>query len=524
MAADYIRPHAQTMQELFKGNTAHYGVHIPEKAEVAEGEKAAGESFTKHGAIGFTQYQKHLHGIQSIGVVPIDDAGNLRFAAIDVDVYPSNPMRYISLLRRWGLPFVPFRTKSKGLHLYVFFAEDTPVSKVLPLVHAVRRLLGLPPDTEVFPKQKTLVPGQTGNWINLPYYAQGDGTRPAYDDNGEDMPLAEGLAHAMMHRTTVAALQDIIESLPFFDGPPCLQALYIGDQIGKGARNCFLFNCATYTKAKYGEDFAEQLHLINTGIEEPLPYTEVDTTVVSSHNKGDYSYQCTDGTLQAVCDRQECVLRTFGKGSSEVSDLSFEQLTQVNSSQPYYKWVVSGVTMTFYSEGELMKQDRFRAMCMRFLHKIPNMMKANAWNDILNRAFSNVVVEEVEDVDEMSDASVWWDKASEFFTSRPATRPSQINQGLVWREGTVLYFKGAKLREHVEKSNMFRHFKQMQHRDMLQSLGGKSCKLRCSDTNKSTRAWCIDLDEAHENGKLESVPLTQELSKVEALDFKEEAF
>lgn len=521
------------MQELFRGNLAAYGVHISEpeteEAEVptvdGSGEKKQGKSFTQQGQLTFDHFQRHLHGEESIGVVPLDAEGNIHFAAIDVDVYPLNPLSYIRRLRRWGLPFVPFKSKSAGLHLYVFFAEPTPATKTLQYVHAVRRLLGLPQKTEIFPKQKTLVDGQTGSWINVPYFDHSNGTRPAYDDDGAPLDTADGLALAMRYRTTGPALKATIEALPFFDGPPCLQTLYLGELVGKGERNAFLFNCATYVKAKYGEDFGEQLHSINTGLDEPLDYQEVDTTVISSHNKGDYSYQCTDGALQGYCDRTECGSRAFGKGGSEVSDLTFEQLTQVASTQPYYKWVVSGVTMTFYSELELMKQDKFRSLCMRYLHKIPNMMKANAWNDILNRAFANVIIDKITDHDdEMSDVSAWRSKAEEFFTTRPATKPSQVDKGLVWRDKTIIYFKGAKLREHIEKSKMFTHFKQMQHRELLKSLGAQTVKLRFSDLKVSRRVWAIDIDEAHANGLLESVPLTQEITKVEPIDFKKEAF
>jgi hypothetical protein len=54
----------------------------------------------------------------------------------------------------------------------------------------VVRLLGLPNDVEIFPKQDALGDGELGNWINLPYFG---GDRPAYGEDGRILSLAEFL-------------------------------------------------------------------------------------------------------------------------------------------------------------------------------------------------------------------------------------------------------------------------------------------------------------------------------------------
>jgi hypothetical protein len=51
------------------------------------------------------------------------------------------------------------------------------------------RLLGLPTNVEVFPKQDKLdSPDDVGNWINLPYY--GGSSWVAVTAEGQELPLA----------------------------------------------------------------------------------------------------------------------------------------------------------------------------------------------------------------------------------------------------------------------------------------------------------------------------------------------
>lgn len=520
---DFVRPFADLMQQLFKGHPEHFGVWEPPKEKCKEGEKNSGRSWTEHKPLGQDQYCRHLHGEQSIGVLPLDANGNIRFAAIDVDVYPLEPHKYIALLRQHNLPFVAFKSKSGGLHLMIFFSEDTKAAKALPVLHTVRRVLGLPRDTEIFPKQRSLSKGQTGSWLNLPYYNHKSTERYAYDANSQPLSLEEGLAYGMRSRTTLKVLSTALEQLMLCDGPPCLQTLLSSGEVDKGARNVFLFNCATYFKAKYKEEFAEHLHMINGQIPDPLKYTEVDTTIVSSHNKGDYSYQCNDGVLARYCDRTECGMREFGKGSGTVSDLSFERLVQVKCAQPYYKWYVNGAELTFYSESELIKQDKFRELCLRVLHKLPNRLKEQAWTNVINRALTNIEIENVELVDDLSTNSIWISKLSEFLESKRALRPSQVETGLVWRAGSIMHFKGAKLMEHLDKTGMFRHFKGNRHRDLLKTLGAKpGTKLRYPDLKKSARVWAIDLKETHKDGMLLSVPVEEIKVVHEDLNFKPE--
>lgn len=516
------KDYADSFSELFRGNMSVRGVHIPDK-NVPEGEKAKGKSFTKDGQVTVTHYLKHLHGAESMGIVPIDENNNVRFGVIDVDVYPLDPTLYLRLISRMKVPFVGFRSKSGGLHLYIFFAEDTPAEKVVPLLGRVRALLGLPPDTEIFPKQTRLMENSKGNWINLPYFSFEDTPRYAYGADGEALPLGEALEVCRNLRTTHSAFLTALDAMPLSEAPPCLQTMYIHGGADSGARNVFLFNCATYLKARFGEDYAEKLHMLNTKMDAPLPYEELDRTIIASHNRGDYSYQCKDPNLSVFCERDICRTRTYGKGSGTVSDLSFEQLIQIACSDPYYKWRVSGVEMLFYSETELMNQTKFRELCLRHLHHVPNRLKEPAWNEILNRALSNLQVEEMELQDDLSTDSLWLTKVGEFFGQRKAQRPSQVEDGLVWLSSQgKLFFKGSKLLEYLDNSGLFRMYKNAKHLSLLKGLGATKTKLRYPDYNKSARVWSIKAAALEAQAPL-TAHLLEELDKEESEDtFSEE--
>ena len=118
----------------------------------------------------------HLDGSLNKGVVlpPIRKPDNkCKWAAIDVDgeVYNNDQIK-IQLLQKveeLKLPLIPCYSKSKGLHLYIFFNEWTAAKTVRDILHTFLYKLGLPEDTECFPKQIKLSETDTGNGIMLPY-------------------------------------------------------------------------------------------------------------------------------------------------------------------------------------------------------------------------------------------------------------------------------------------------------------------------------------------------------------------
>lgn len=478
--------------ELFRGNTSAHGVHIPEKT-ATEGEKAKGQSFTKTEPVTPELYQRHCEGTYSLGIIPIDQNNNVRFMAIDVDIYPLDPKRFCLLIDRYKLPLTCFRSKSGGLHAYCFFSADASATKALDYLHMLRHLLRIPADAETFPKQRRLTAKQKGNWINLPYQGGNETVRYAYGPEGQKLGFEEAMNWCYNRRTTLKGLENCVNSLPFAPAPPCIQAIFMNNEasVNNRNRNIFLFNAAAYLKSRYKDEFADKLALVNDELDKPIDISELETTVIASHTKGSYTYQCEDPLMHDHCYKELCKLREYGKGSGAVSNFSFESLTQVKSMPPYYKWRVNGIEMVFFSETELRNQERFMDYCMRHLHRLPNKLKGDVWGEILNSALQEMIVEEVSADEDFSTNSVWFSYLVEYLTERKiAQRPSQIMMGQVYAASGTYFFRVEDFYLYLTEVKKFRQFTITEIHYNLKRLGFRPTKVYDPALKKSIRAWC----------------------------------
>lgn len=505
--------------ELFRGNTSAHGVWHPD-AEKREDGKAKGRAETVSLAPLAEHYAAHVAGTRSMGIIPIDANSNVRFVAIDVDVYPLDPKHYCMTIDKYKWPLTCFRSKSGGLHIICFFSADSPAAKALDYLNVFRHLLQIPSTAETFPKQRRLTEKQKGNWINLPYFGGDNTDRYAYGPDGAPLSFKDAMNWCYNRRTTLKGLEQHMESLPFAKAPPCIQSLFIHNEVSvtNRNRNIFLFNAAIYLKSRFGAEFPDRLALVNDELDKPLAADELEKTIIASHLKGSYTYQCEDPNLSSHCYKELCKLREYGKGSGTISNFSFERLIQVKSSPPYYKWLVNGVEMVFFSEADLYNQEKFIQYCIRYLHKVPNKLKQPVWVEILNNALSEVVVDEVSIEDDYSPTTLWMTYAKEFFTDRPlAIKPSQINMGQAYLEQGVYYFRIEDLHHFITETKRFKYFSIAETNHLLRRLGFASSKLWDKDTKKGIRCWkgAVDfLATTQEPPKLEmSAPLAQELIK-----------
>jgi hypothetical protein len=83
---------------------------------------------------------------------------------------------------------------------------------------------------EIFPKQSEILVdrGDTGNFLNLPYFGGDAGTRYAFHPNGDSATLDEffELYEANVQELPIKIPEPPAQAeSPIKDGPPCLQAL-----------------------------------------------------------------------------------------------------------------------------------------------------------------------------------------------------------------------------------------------------------------------------------------------------------
>lgn len=382
-----------TFADLFTGNKNAFGQFIPAEPS-AEGQKQEGSCATIRNIVTESLYREHLEGKKGLGICPVTEEGKCKFTVIDVDVYDHTQDELISVINEHNLPLLTFKSKSGGWHLYTFYTDYVSAKEARANATFMRILLGLPANTEIFPKQEIVPNGGTGNWINLPYFGGDNSARHLIDQENNVVTNVDiAVANIVTRRITLEMFKTWKTTIPLNDAPPCLQSLYLRRTIHD--RNNYLFSLGCYYKAKYGEDYENYLLDANARLTKPLPDKELQATVLSSLQKHTYSYRCHEAPLCSVCNKNECAKRTYKVGD-EISPLNYEQLVQYNCDPPFYDWTINGKVLRFNSEAEIIYQDKFIELCMRNLGVLPNKLKREAWTAIVNEALRNKQVKEVE--------------------------------------------------------------------------------------------------------------------------------
>ncbi len=161
-------------EELFVGGSQAYGRYRAKPKFVKTIKKP----------VPLAAYKEHLAGGMGLGLVPWRADGTCRFAAIDVDDDNIKHEDLLKKVRDRNMPLHVCRSKSGGAHLYLFMKEPgLPATQVSALLKKWAACLGLPADTEIFPKQDAKKTPY-GNWINLPYFGDAKTTRYAVGERG----------------------------------------------------------------------------------------------------------------------------------------------------------------------------------------------------------------------------------------------------------------------------------------------------------------------------------------------------
>jgi hypothetical protein len=126
-----MSPVAERMMVLFRGSDRAHGTHgRPTPEGVKASIKSSAQTILRPPTIEL--WEAHLRGERPLGVIPICADGRCWWGPIDVDKYDID---VIGLVRRVeGTVLVPCRSKSGGLHLFLFLAEAQPADKVSALL------------------------------------------------------------------------------------------------------------------------------------------------------------------------------------------------------------------------------------------------------------------------------------------------------------------------------------------------------------------------------------------------------
>ena len=273
-------------------------------------------------------YKQHLDGTKSIGIQPCNDSDLARFGAIDIDpkIYKNLDVKYyLDIIQEKQLPLIPVKSKSGGLHLYLFTKELVRAKVIKDFLEDVLFLFKLPINTEIFPKQTKLGSDTNGNkvngsFINLPYFGKKE--RVALDPSGKEIPFDVFLQCVELNKVDSNQIKKLSDNLiqkaltggpeEFKDGPPCLAILSKNKM--KDGRDRFLYNYMVFAKKKYSDDWKNKV------LQAGRNYFEFNQTWTDDHIKmkiknwerQEKGHTCNDELLAPVCVKSECVKRKFG--------------------------------------------------------------------------------------------------------------------------------------------------------------------------------------------------------------------
>lgn len=336
--------------------------------------------------------------------------------------------------------------------------------------------------------------GDTGNFLNLPYFGGDQTMRYAIRDDGSAATLDEFYE---MYDQWVQG-PDLVHpeppkeaEHPIKDGPPCLQAL-CAQGVPEGTRNNALFNIGIYLKKVIPIHWDDALVEHNLKyVSPPLPNGEVQI-LVKQLNKKEYRYKCKDAPLNSYCNSGLCRTRKHGIGSSGPDSPQVSSLSKYNSDPPLWFLDINGKRIELDTES-LFAQAAFQKACVEKLNLLPPMLRKQDWEQLLNALLKEMV--ETEQITEASeDTSItgrFNDLLEEFCTHlQQAMDRDEILMGRPWTdtEEAKTYFRMKDLDAHLLRNN-FKGLTAPKMAQRLRDLGGEPISLLLK--NRAARCWRI---------------------------------
>lgn len=448
---------AQQFRALFAGMPNSYGTYNNINKQRDDG-KRTGDPLTVRKPVTDELWEQHLNGTNGLGIVPIREDSTVMFGAIDIDVYSDlNHGKLAALMAQQDLPLVPCKTKSGGMHAYLFCVEPTPAVKMQERLRDIAARLGFG-NSEIFPKQTKTTERDGGSWINMPYFGGDDTTRYAVKPNGDRYTVEEFLrvANALKAKPEFfdegqqqqKQKKESKQQSALPDGPPCLQHLIeLGFPVG--TRNDGLRALGTYFRKARPGDWDECIEAANQKFfAEPLPSDEVQQ-LISSLKRKEYQYSCSKHPLVAHCNSVVCRTRKYGVGGGASSFPILGQLRKLLTVPPCWFLDVQTtngeVIPLELTTDDLQDPGAFQRHCIDKLDIMPQMPSRVVWQQTIHQLLQNVDRMEPPPQD-ASTEGMFTDLLEQFCTGRAqAQNRDEILLGKPYTEDGRTYFRTADL-------------------------------------------------------------------------------
>ena len=410
-------------KNIFEGLKIAYGQY--QKGDREENGKQKGKAFIVRKEVTDDLWKNHIEGKgPALGIIPITESNNCKWGCIDIDEYNLNHHDLISRIRNLKLPLVVCRSKSGGAHVFLFTKDFVPAIRMQKTLKKMAKSLGHE-GCEIFPKQTEILVerGDTGNFLNLPYYNGTSGLRYALDDNGKAASLES--FYSMYDKYVQDKLEEIkveetkvLDAFP--DGPPCLNKLAI-QGFGEGARNNALFNIAVYYKQAKPDSWQDELVKANQNyVNPPLSNGEVQQLIKSVSRKGYDKYRCKDAPINAVCQSGLCRTKRFGVGYGEEEMPVLGSLTKYTSKPPQWFLNVNEDRIELKSE-QLYSAPLFALACLDQANLVIPVPKPKDWKQYYLKPLLQSI-QEVEPLQSLDPVNEIMDLLQDWTTNRQNAR------------------------------------------------------------------------------------------------------
>ena len=436
----------EKFKNIFEGLKIAYGQY--QKGERSEnGSKQQGKAFIVRKNVSDDLWENHLQGKgPALGIIPIREDNTCRWGCVDIDSYNLDHGGLIQSIRHLNFPLIVCRSKSGGAHVFLFTKEFISAALMQSTLKKIAKVLGYE-GSEIFPKQTEILVerGDTGNFLNLPYYNETKGLRYALDDKGEAASLESFYSMYDQYACTEAQVKEIkieekkIEE-PFPSGPPCLNKL-ASTGFGEGSRNNALFNIAVYYKQAHPDSWEDKIVEANLKYMEPkLSNSEVQQLIKSVNRKGYDKYRCKDAPINAVCQSGLCRTKRFGVGYGEEEMPVLGNLTKYKSTPPQWFLDVSGTRIELKSE-QLYSPPLFALACLDQANLVVPVPKPKDWKQyFLKPMMQNL--QEVEPLESLDPMNQITGLLQDWTTNRQSARTmDDIFNKLPFTEEGFTYFR-----------------------------------------------------------------------------------
>ena len=472
---------------IFPGLNRAYGqFFITER----KGPKLDGYGKTVRESYDAKLWKEHLDGKTGLGVIPIDENNQCKWACLDVDDYSVDIEKISKQFVKKNL--IVCRSKSGGAHIFIFTKKPVSASSMINKLKDIVKRFGFV-KYDLRPQQTQLLNKEdVGSWLNMPYFGGEQSDRYALYDGEVLTPehfikWVDKFSVDNLEEINLSFIEKLNKSSEILQGgPPCLQQLLSQGSLGEGSRNNGLFNIGVYLRKRFPEEWQEKLEEYNDEYLDPPLKPREFTSVLNSLDKKTYNYKCKDSPINSVCNKTKCLTCEFGINDEGTMPI-LNSITKILTNPPQYFLTLSEKKVGPLSSKQVYSFIDFKQVVFENLDMLLPKINDRLWTETVNDLMSRVI--SVEAPKDSSNEGRLLELLERFCTgSTSSTELEDLLRSKAVIQDAVTEFRINDFMEFLDR-HRFKEFKLHEITAYLKNLGathsGKKIK------GKFTNTWSV---------------------------------